>query len=391
MKILLVNDLSTLAGGAEISILILRNELRRRGHDARIFASSAQDGEGERFADYECFGTTSGFRTLLQSCNPFAFWRLRQVLAEFKPDVVDVKLFLTQLSPSILPVLRNIPALYDVNWLRPICPLGTKMLPDRTLCRTPAGWVCYKSRCLPMRDWIPLMLQMKLWRRWRSAFRLVVAHSEAVKLRLLEEGIGSVEVVPHGIPDAGPRPPLSEPPTVAFAGRLVPEKGTDLLLRAFAKVREEIPSARLLAAGEGKERANLEKLARELKLGPAASFLGKLTREEMERAFAPAWVQAVPSIWEEPFGMVAVEAMMRGTAVVASNRGGLAEIVQDGQSGTLVPPGDPDSLGQALIRLLRNRELAEEMGRKGREIARTRFGVSVFVDRWVQLYEKLLQ
>ncbi len=391
MKILLVNDHSTLAGGAEISILILRNELRLRGHDVRVFASSAQEGEGERFADYECFGTTSGFRTLLQSFNPFAFWRLGQVLAEFKPDVVDVKLFLTQLSPLILPALRNVPALYDVNWLRPICPLGTKMLPDRTLCRAPAGWVCYQSRCLPMRDWIPLMLQMKLWRRWRRTFKLVVAHSEAVKRRLLEEGIGPVEVVPHGIPEAAPRPPLSEPPTVAFAGRLVPEKGIDILVRAFAKVREEIPSARLLVAGEGKERENLEKLARDLKLGPAASFLGKLTREEMEQAFAPAWVQAVPSIWEEPFGIVAVEAMMRGTAVVASNSGGLAEIVQDERSGILVPPGDPDSLAQALIRPLQNRELAEGMGRKGREIAQARFCVSNFVDRWIQLYEKLLQ
>ena len=127
------------AGGAEIATLSLRDELRKRGHDARLFSSSARAGEGFSHADYECFGTTSLFRTLLQTANPWAYRRLANVLARFKPDVIHVTMFLTQLSPLILPLLRKVPSLYHVVWYRPICPIGTKLLSDGSACNVPLG------------------------------------------------------------------------------------------------------------------------------------------------------------------------------------------------------------------------------------------------------------
>jgi glycosyltransferase involved in cell wall biosynthesis len=357
----------------------------------RLFASSARPGAEESFADYECFGTTSRFRTLLQTANPWAFTRLRRVLAEFRPDVIHVRIFLTQLSPLILPLLRDVPSLYHVVWYRPICPLGTKMLPDGTACQVPAGAVCYRNHCLPLRDWLPLMLQMKLWRRWRDAFNLIVANSEAVRGRLIAEGIEPVEVVWNGVPIQPSRPPLSSPPTVAFAGRLVREKGVDVLLRAFAKVEPHTPDVRLLVVGDGPEREALGRLIIDLGISSSVSMLGHLPRPEMERDFATAWVQVVPSRWAEPFGIVAPEAMMRGTAVVASASGGLAEIVQDSQTGFLVPPGDAGALAEALLKLLQDRELAEQMGKAGREVALARFNEQTYVDRFVGLYQTLCQ
>ncbi|MCS6859687.1 MAG: glycosyltransferase family 4 protein [Abditibacteriales bacterium] len=355
MKILLVNDYATLTGGAELMVAMLRDGLRQRGHDARLFASSARPLSAPSIADYECFGTTSRFRTLLQTLNPWACWRLRRVLAEFQPDVVHVSLFLTQLSPLILPLLREVPSLYHVLWYRPICPLGTKTLPDGTPCRSQAGVVCYRQRCLPLRDWVPLMLQMKLWRRWRHAFNLIVATSHAVKRCLIAEDIQPVEVVWGGVAVQPPRPPLAFPPTVAFAARLVWEKGADVLLQAFAKVVKGIPEARLLIAGDGPERERLQSMITDWGLSAQVSLLGHLSRADVERHFATAWVQVVPSRWAEPFGLVAAEAMMRGTAVIASSSGGLAEIVRDGQTGFLVPPGNAAALAEALARLLRVR------------------------------------
>ncbi len=118
-------------------------------------------------------------------------------------------------------------------------------------------------------------------------------------------------------------------------------------------------------------------------------MLGHLPRQEMERRFALAWVQAIPSRWAEPFGLVVADAMMRSTAVVASESGGPAEIVRHGQTGFLVPPGDPDALAEALLHLLRNRELAEQMGAAGHRAALTYFSEAVFVDKFIQLYQKL--
>ncbi len=391
MKILLVNDYATPTGGAEVFTLALRNGLRQRGHDARLFASSARPSAGASTADYECFGTISRFRTLLQTANPWAFVQLRRVLADFQPDVVHVRMFLTQLSPLILPLLRDVPSLCHVVWYRPICPLGTKMLPDGTACHVPAGAVCYRNHCLPLRDWVPLMLQMALWRRWRHAFDLIAANSEAVRRRLMAEGIEPVEVVRNGVPIQPARPPLGFPPVIAFVGRLVREKGADILLRAFAKVQAQMPETRLLLVGDGPEGEYLRRVIADLGLSSQVSLLGHLPHEEVERVCAAAWVQAVPSRWAEPFGIVAAEALMRGTAVMASNSGGLAEVVQDGRTGLLVPPGDVNALAEALLRLFRDRELAEQMGKAGREMALVRFNEAMCIERFIELYQRICQ
>jgi glycosyltransferase involved in cell wall biosynthesis len=386
MKILLVNDYAVPQGGAEILLLNLRKALRQRGHDARLFASNAGENTSHSLADYTCVGTNSRFRTLLQSANPLAAMQLRRVLAAFRPDVVHVQMFLTQLSPLILPLLRHVPSLLHVVWYRPICPLGTKLLPDGSSCYSPPGTICYRTGCLPMRDWIPLMFQMKLWRHWREVFNLIIANSEPVRRRLIAEGIEPVEVLLNGIAPRPMRPPLSATPTVVFAGRLVREKGVDILMRAFAKVTREIPEARLVVCGDGPERPQIEKLVAELGLASSVSMLGFLPGEEVERVFRQAWVVAVPSIWEEPFGHIAIEAMMNGVAVIASSSGGLGQILRDGQTGLLVPPGDTDALAAAILRMLGERGLAERFGQAGHELAMAEFSETKMVDRLVRLY-----
>jgi glycosyltransferase involved in cell wall biosynthesis len=393
MKILLISDYATPTGGAEIGTLALRTELRRRGHDARLFASSAGRGrDTPSLADYECLGTTTRFRTLLQTANPWAFWKLRRVLDEFRPDVVHVVLFLTQLSPLILPLLRRRPALHRVVWYRPVCPLGTKMLPEGTPCRVHAGRACLRHRCLRLRDWLPLMFQGWLWRRWRGCFDLFVAESESIRARLEEAGIGPVRVIWEGVAPTDPRAArasLAPAPLVAFAGRLVPEKGVDVLIRAFAIVARRIADARLVLAGAGPERARLERLTAELGLGERVRMTGHIERATLESLCAQAWVQVVPSRWAEPFGYVVAEAMMRGTPVIASGSGGPAEIVRDGETGLLVPSGDVDALAEALVRLLQDRALAQRIGSAGRAFARAHLGEATCVDRLIELYHTI--
>lgn len=389
MKILLVNDYATPTYGAELGTLRLREGLRKLGHDARIFASSARVLGEAGFADYECLGTNSRWRTLLQTANPWALIRLRGVLAEFSPDVVHVRMFLTQLSPLILLALKNVPSLYHVLWYRPVCPLGTKTLPDQRPCEVTAGYACYRNRCLPLHDWLPLMLQRRLWRRWRDVVDLIVANSEAVRRSLLADGIKPVEVVLNGVPVESARRFLAPRPFAVFAGRLVAEKGADVLLRAFALVVARIPKAKLLLVGDGPEFGRLKDLTAELKLNSAVSMPGFVPHAEVERACSAAWVQVVPSRWAEPFGKAAAEAMMRGTAVIASNAGGLSEIVQHEQTGMLVPPGDPSALAQAMLRLFSDRAWAERMGKAGREAAVMRLSEQAWIDRFIASYQVL--
>jgi glycosyltransferase involved in cell wall biosynthesis len=235
------------------------------------------------------------------------------------------------------------------------------------------------------------MLQMKLWRHWRHVFRRVVANSRSTARRLEEDGIGPVEVVWNGVPSSPARAFPSGPPLIAFAGRLIPEKGADVLIRAFAAVRRRFPQARLLIAGDGPERTRLVHLIEEQSLASSVTMTGHLTRAQMEESFAGASVQVAPSRWEEPFGLVAAEALMRGTPLVATNAGGLRELVQHESTGLLVPPHDETALAAAILRLIEDHSLARELSVRGREFALRHLTEAAFVDHFLVLYEEVLR
>jgi len=391
MKILLVNDYGTPDGGAEIQIYRLRQLLRERGHDARLLSTGIESPGVKNSADYKCRGTKSSLRTLLQAANPWAYYELRKVLREFRPDLVHVKMFLTQMSPLILPLLRDVPSVYHVAWYRPICPTGTKMLPDGSRCYFNAGSACYRHGCLPMRDWIPLMLQLRLFRAWRGAFGSIMANSEWVRKRLEHEGIVPVEVLRYGMEKGCEKTALSETPTAVFAGRLVKEKGVDVLLSAFAKASGRAPGSRLVIAGDGPERKSLEALAEKLNLTSSVRFSGYLKPQEMEGALSGAWVQVIPSLWDEPFGIVAIEAMARGAAVVASGSGGLREIVEDGVDGFLVPPGDVDALSEKLTVLLTDKRLVSSMAAAGKRAVSVKFSEEIFLRQLFGIYDSVIE
>lgn len=390
VRVLLINDYGGRFAGAEILTLALRAGLRARGHEARLLASTARLLPGENLADDRCLGTTSRLQPLLEAYNPSAAWTLRRVLAAFDPDVVHVSMFLWQLSPSVLPLLRDRPAVYHVMTYKAVCPIGTKTLPDGRPCRVPPGWVCLSEGCLTPQSWLARSAQQALWRRWHESFDRIVPVSASVSARLREGGFRVAPTIPLGVPEGPARPPLTGPPTIGFAGRLSPEKGVDVLLRAMPAVLARVPEARLVIAGDGPESRALRRLAERVGTLDRTRFLGHVERAELDEALAPAWVQAIPSRWDEPFGLVAIEAMMRGTAVVASAAGGLADSVVDGRTGLLVPRGDPAALADAIVRVLSSREEAESMGAAGRRRALSDFQESAVVDAFTRLYRELL-
>ncbi|WP_404788846.1 glycosyltransferase family 4 protein [Altericista sp. CCNU0014] len=392
MKILLLNDYGTPTGGAELQMLSLRQGLRDRGHEVRLFSSRARlVQDSALLSDYSCFGSTSRLQVFSQTFNLSAYFSLRRALQEFQPDVVHVRMFMWQLSPLILPLLRTVPCLYQTAVYKAICPMGTKVLPNGLACQSVAGMACLQSGCLTPQSWAVLMLQRRLWLKWRSVFDLVVALSHAMKAQLAAEGIQPIEVVHNGVPWRSLRSDLSDPPTVTYAGRLVPEKGVDVLLRAIAILYAELPTVRLLIAGQGPDETRLRQLAQTLGIESQIVWLGHVSRDCMEEKFESAWVQVVPSSWEEPFGNVTTEAMMRGTAVVASHVGAQPEIIADGITGWLVPPGNVELLAQKLGHILSHQSTAEAMGQAGRQRAIHYFSEDRRTERFLELYQQIRQ
>src|SRR5262249_2022313 len=143
-------------------------------------------------------------------------------------------------------------------------------------------------------------------------------------------------------------PAAAGEPVACFLGRLVPEKGVDLLLRAFAGLN----GASLVVVGDGWQRSKLERLAGELGLAGRVRFTGWRFGGGAVVLVRGACVVAVPSRWPEPFGMVGLDAMAQARAVVAARVGGIPDWLLDGETGLLVEPGSPASLAQALGRVL---------------------------------------
>lgn len=390
LRILLLNDYGTATGGAEIQLLLLRRCLRERGHEVRLFSSRARPGAAPIEADDTCFGTISPLRTPLQVMNVWAARDLARTIASFRPDIVHVGLFLTQLSPSILPLLRDTPSLLHAHWYRPVCPLGTKTLPDGSDCEHPWGKACLEKGCLRFRAWAPLMMQRNLLEKRRHVFKCCVACGEAVRQRLEAAGYPGVRVIWNGVPKRPSRPPLAAPPTAVFAGRLVPEKGVAVLVDAFSRVVRRRPDARLIIAGDGPERESITGRVRDAGLSDNIECTGWLHGPDLDAVLDRAWVQVVPSLWMEPFGLTVAEAMMRGTAVLASSRGGPAELVQDGVTGILVEAGSSEALATALIGVFDDRDRAESMGRNARSFALDRLTETVFTHRMIETYQEML-
>ncbi len=195
------------------------------------------------------------------------------------------------------------------------------------------------------------------------------------------------EIVHYGIVPGPPPGPLPDGPRLAVVGRLIPIKGHETLLEAFAAARERVSGLTLEIAGDGTLEADLRATAARLGLDDAVSFLGRVAPATpvLERA----QIVVVPSLGEG-FGMVALEAMERGRPVIASAVGGLPEIVDDGRTGLLVPAGDSAALGEAIADLAADRVRAAVLGAAGRTRALEEFSQERCTDRIEELYRAAL-
>jgi len=177
-----------------------------------------------------------------------------------------------------------------------------------------------------------------------------------------------VKLVP-AVEDAGPGAgDGGEGATVLTVARLRPEertKGVDALIRALPRLARVVPAARLTIVGDGPQRPELEALARDLGVADRVELAGRVSDEDLDRAYATANVFALPSS-QEGFGIVYLEAWRHGLPVVAGDADAGAEVVESGVSGLLVPAGDAGALADALAELLGDPGRSRRMGKAGR-------------------------
>ncbi len=319
-------------------------------------------------------------------------------LIEFvrEADVIHVA------GPAMLPMalgrLFRKPVVVEHHGYQSICPNGLLVYqPDHSLC---PGYFMQKRyrmcvRCNAVNlGWGKSVRSLILTfpRRWmceKASRNIAVTAHVSKRISLPRTG-----VVYHGIADGvcGPQDQSSEGHgnllQIGSVGRLVSEKGLATLLRAAKRLDDEGSKFRLVFVGDGPERANLESLARNLQFRNRVEFLGELRGEELAEAVHSMQVVVMPSQWEETAGLAAIEQMMRGGVVIASDIGGLGEVV--GEAGLRFKAGDSDALYSRLQEVIESPSLRGSLGLAARRRAMQTFGLDSMIEGHVSAYRKAL-
>ncbi|MBR0898195.1 glycosyltransferase [Bradyrhizobium tropiciagri] len=295
----------------------------------------------------------------------------RRVMAyaidRFRPDVVHVHNFFPLLSPAVFDLCRQkrVPAVVTLHNYRTIC-TGGMLLRDGRICHKcldhghlwGVAHRCYRGSLPGSLASAYMIAQHQRRGTWTRPGLRLIALTQFAKTLFAQAGFDAdrIDVKPNFMADPGAPDPAAPRAGLLYVGRLSREKGVGVLLQAVAGAG--VP---LRIVGEGPERAALEARA-----SGNVTFLGALPREDVLREMANAQALVVPSLWYEGFPMVVVEAFARGTPVIASAIGGLAEVVTAGKTGALVSPGDAAALRSGIADTLGAADRAAAWGQAAR-------------------------
>jgi len=265
----------------------------------------------------------------------------------------------------------------------------------------PVAWLCSKLVGSPFIVWCH---GREAWGSLRMSVRLALRHADVVfagshfTARAVEEGASlkskSVRVIPYCVglelddEDIEISAAATGSPTALSVARLEKNeqyKGVDTLIHAWPKVTRRVPEAELVVVGDGPDKPRLERIASALGVSDRVSFFGRVSDEDLRRAYTTAGVFVLPgrcSLGPEPegegFGLVFAEAGLQGLAVVAGDAGGATEVVADGESGILVDPDNPEQIADATVKVLRDKGLAHRLGQAGRARALREYSYEKF-------------
>lgn len=196
---------------------------------------------------------------------------------------------------------------------------------------------------------------------------ITVSESSRKDIWKLGLGQAGIELAYPGVDLSNLTPNLemkNSAPIILYFGRLKYYKSVDVLIKAFKKVIDKIPKAKLIIAGSGEEANNLKDLTHRLGLGQKVEFKGRVSDEDKVTLLQKAWVLVNPSFMEG-WGITTIEANACGTPIIASNVPGLRDSVKDGETGYLVQRGDALAFSEKIIKIILDKELREKMGQEG--------------------------
>ena len=401
MRILRIDSWDGRSGGAQEYVRTVSDRLARLGHPQRLLQVVSEPRPGarddERVVELPARGLRRRAEDLVAA--PEFERRLAAELRDFRPDLIHLHHFDAVFGPMARGLERaGVPLVFTAHDTELVCPISTLLRPGNVVCD---GGV--RMRCLFTGCHVGLGGPYNLWqasvfgRQVQPKVRAFLCPSLRLTRYLYDNGfrpaihLPPFVELPPDVPSAAYPMPPADPPTVGYLGRLESYKGVQVLLAALRELAGRWPDVRLDVAGEGPYRPRLERLAHDLGIDARVRFLGDVRGAAKEEFFRGIHLLAVPSVAWENFGFVAVEGLARGRPVVATDFGGLPDIVQDHESGRLVPVADATALSAALSDVLSDLGRARAWGLEGRRRVLEAFTPERHVAALVEVYEAVVR
>lgn len=397
LKVLFANKFFYLKGGAETVMFDEIDLMKRHQVDVVEFSMSDPRNRPSSYASY--FVSPKDYRSAsrvsrLKSALSFihsreAVGKMSRLIRDEKPDILHCHNVYHQLTPSIINAasLAKIPVVLTLHDYKVVCPVYTRLSNGEVCTKCSGGRyeALLAQRCADG----SLARSSLLWAEARfhaaaGSYRRVdrfIAPSRFMRDAVTPLlGESRVVYIPNGVDTSRIEASSQDRGFVLYLGRLSPEKGVETLLRAHAA---DDAAWRLVVAGSG---PLLEKLQSQF---PLAEFTGHLSGEDLKAKLREASLIVVPSEWHENNPLSILEAMAHAKPIVASQIGGIPELVRHGRSGLLFEPGNTQQLSSQIKALLSDPDLRKKFGSEARKIAETEYSLERHGAAILSLYESL--
>jgi glycosyltransferase involved in cell wall biosynthesis len=408
MRILYCNKYNYPFSGTEVYLFELMELMRSQGHEVALFSMADARGQAtpydHNFVPHIEFNPDAGLPEKVGLAAQAVYSRearkkMRAMIEEFRPDVAHVRNIYHHLSPSILWELKaqGVPVVYHINDFKLLCPAYNLVRQGEACedCRAGAFWRVLGSDCYPGVGARTALMVEAYAQRWLGTYEkcvdLFLAPSQFVRDKFAEHkwDTGKFRVLPHfQAAAAAVEAPTANAPLLYF-GRLSREKVVSDLVRAM----QRLPNQRLVIAGDGPQRRELQALSASLGLdngsSPKVEFVGHVRGAELDDLIARSRFTVLPSHAYETLGKSILESYARARAVVASDLGSRRELVRENETGLLYPAGDVGRLAET-IETMCQPGTAQRMGLAGWQRVRRDYTPEAHYQAMSGLYAELV-
>lgn len=385
MQILIVHNSYQQAGGEDNVVAAELKLLITHGHEVKLWSVENKDLSP---------GLTGKIKTALATNYSFVSReRTRDLLQSFKPDVVHVHNFFPQISPSIYDACidEEIPVVQTLHNYRLICP-GALLMRDGKICELcingspyqAAYFGCYRGSKLGSLVVAHMVDRHRKQGTWQHKVDRFIALTDFAKSKFIEAGFPAdrIAVKPNFVVATSESSINDYSHSFAlYVGRISQEKGINTLAKAWNQLSGSIP---LKVAGSGE-------LSCQLDGQNSVELLGFQSADEVKELMRRAAFLVMPSEWYEGFPMVLVEAFAHGLPVLASRLGGMAEIIEDGVTGLLFEPGNPQELAEKAMWLIAHPDECRRMGDNARAIYLANYAPEINYQQLMAIYQGVIR